>query len=165
MQNMSIHITKDELKAAILSTFSSHPGVGQSVYDYYISNVDEKNQTLLRRKIAEIISDEIISCPTYYFAKKYSQMSAIGKTYFYVVTYKSKYSPCKEEWMGVCHGDELVFVFGNPIAQRSSFTETDYEFSSMLIQIWTDFAKTGYNLFFKYFIILKLQKRRKIRNL
>ncbi len=53
---------------------------------------------------------------------------------------------CGEDWMGVCHGDDLVFIVGNPIAYKSSFTETDYKFSLMTVQMWTDFAKTGYKL-------------------
>jgi cholinesterase len=142
LKNMTVHITKEELKAKILSMRG--PTIGQSIYDFYISNVDESNQTAIRQAFASIFTDQLLLCPTYYFAKEFAQLSETNKTYFYVTTYKSKYTGCSEDWMGVCHGDDLVFIFGNPIVSKSSFTETDYKFSLMAVQMWIDFAKTGY---------------------
>ena len=75
--------------------------MGQSIYDFYISHIDENNQIAIRQGIAAIFTDLIILCPTYYFAKEYAQASALDKTYFYVTTYKSKYTSCKEDWMGM----------------------------------------------------------------
>ncbi len=144
LKNMTVHITKEELKAKILSMYSTNPAIGQSIYDFYISNVDESNQTAIRQAFTSIFSDQIILCPTYYFAREFAQLSETDKTYFYVITYKSKLTGCGDDWMGVCHGDDLFFTFGTPIASKSLFNETDYKFSLMTVQMWTDFAKTGY---------------------
>jgi carboxylesterase type B len=146
LKNMTVHITKEELKAKILSMYSTNPTIGQSIYDFYISNVDESNQTAIRQAFASIFSDQIILCPTYYFAKEFAQLSETDKTYFYVTTYKSKYTNCVDDWMGVCHADDVLFMDGSPIHSKSSFNETDYKFSLMAVQMWTDFAKTGYKL-------------------
>ncbi len=146
LKNMTVHITKEELKAKILSMYSTKPTIGQSIYDFYISNVDESNQKAIRQAFASIFSDQKILCPTYYFAKEFAQLSETDKTYFYVTTYKSKYTGCGDDWMGVCHGDDVLFMAGSPIHSKSSFNETDYKFSLMAVQMWTDFAKTGYKL-------------------
>jgi carboxylesterase type B len=144
LKNMTVHITKEELKAKILSMHRTNLTIGQSIYDFYISNVDESNQTAIRQAFASIFSDQNLLCPTYYFAKEFAQLSETDKTYFYVTTYKSKHTGCGDDWMGVCHGDDLPFIFGYPIASKSSYNETDYKFSLMAVQMWTDFAKTGY---------------------
>ncbi len=87
-----------------------------------------------------------MKCPTYLFTQKMAQFSAANKIYFYELTYNSKHSECYgQQWRGICHGDEVVFVFGDPIKNRSTFSETDYEFSLMINQMWTNFAKNGYN--------------------
>jgi carboxylesterase type B len=148
LMDTSAHITKEELKANILSKYGSNPKFGQSVYDFYISHLDEKNQTAIRQAFAAIFTDEILLCPTYYFAKEFAHLSATGKTYFYVTTYKSKHSGCNKDWMGACHGDDMPFIMGNPITSKSSFNSTDYEFSLMVTQMWTNFAKTGYSFYY-----------------
>jgi len=144
LQNISIHVTKDEIKAQILSLFTPDPKIGQSVYDFYISNIDESNQIALRQRFSAIYSDLLILCPTYYFAKAYAEASLSDKTYFYVSTYKSKHTRCNQDWMSVCHIDDMPFMMGTPIAQKSSFNATDYDYSLMVTQMLTDFAKTGY---------------------
>jgi carboxylesterase type B len=110
--------------------------------------LDEKNQTAIRQAFAAIFTDEILLCPTYYFAKEFAHLSATDKTYFYVTTYKSKRSGCNEDWMGACHGDDMAFIMGNPIPLKSLFNSTDYEFSLMVTQMWTNFAKTGYSFYY-----------------
>jgi len=155
LQNMSIHVTKDEIKANILSLFSPDPKIGQSVYDFYISNIDESNQKALRQRFSAIYSDLLIKCPTYYFAKAYAEATVSDKTYFYVSSYKSKHTRCDQDWMSVCHIDDMPFMMGTPIAQKSSFNETDYDYSLMVTQIFTDFAKTGYIYIFTIYCMLK----------
>lgn len=46
--------------------------------------------------------------------------------------------------MGVCHGDDIVFLFGFPIRIRGIvYSEVDYQQSLDMIKTWTNFAKTG----------------------
>jgi len=144
--NSSAHITKDEIKAQIKSNFrSSGDAFIDMIYDFYISHIDESNQLLLRKAYVAIFSDTIIKCPNYYFSEKLAQNSAENKVYFYELTYNNKLSGChSEEWKGICHSDDLAFVFGYPIKNKSTFSETDYEFSVMVNNMWTNFAKTGY---------------------
>jgi len=146
IKNTSIHITKDELKVKILSKFASKPKIAESIYDFYISHIDENNQIAIRQAYGAIFTDFHILCSTYYFAKEYTQLSASDKTYFYEFTYKSKHTRCADDWMGVCHGDDMYFIFGGPIMHKTAFNATDYDFSLMTVQISSDFAKTGYEI-------------------
>ena len=44
----------------------------------------------------------------------------------------------------MCHGDDVLYLFGFPIRLRGIvFTEADYKLAMDMIQAWTTFAKTG----------------------
>jgi acetylcholinesterase len=147
LNNNSHYLTKTELKNQIDLLFNkTSEAFAEKIYDYYISHIDEKYQILLRKAYIAIFTDSVIKCPTFYFGKKLTQFSSGNKVYFYEFTYNSKLSECrKTEWKGICHGDDIAFVFGHPIENRSIFSESDYEFSLLVEKLWTDFAKYGYN--------------------
>jgi hypothetical protein len=108
--------------------------------------MDENNQTLIRKAYIAILSDTIFKCPTYYLTEKLAQFLASNKVYFYELTYNNILSGChSEQWKGVCHSDDIAFVFGYISENRSQFFETDYEFTLMVNKIWTNFAKNEYN--------------------
>jgi hypothetical protein len=54
----------------------------EKIYDYYISHIDERHQTLRKAYIA-IFTDSVIKCPTFYFGKNLTQFSSGNKVYFY----------------------------------------------------------------------------------
>ena len=56
---------------------------------------------------------------------------------------------------GVAHGDELYYVFGYPLANRtifpdfpfiSSWTDDDIRMSQEIMTLWSNFAKYGYEV-------------------
>lgn len=47
---------------------------------------------------------------------------------------------CPFEWMGVCHGADLVYVFHDSFIKGSP---EDIELSNEMMKAWTNFAKTG----------------------
>ena len=56
---------------------------------------------------------------------------------------------------GVAHGDELYYVFGYPLANRtifpdfpfiSSWTDDDIRMSQEIMTLWSKFAKYGYEV-------------------
>ena len=50
-------------------------------------------------------------------------------------------------WMGVKHGEEVQFIFGNPLSNLSgrSYTEAERQLSLRVMKYFTQFAKTGYS--------------------
>jgi hypothetical protein len=152
LNNESIHITKTELKTQIKAMFhSTGDAFAEKIYDFYISHIDENNQTLIRESYIAIFTDTIIKCPTYYFSEKLAQFSASNKIYFYELTFNSKSSIChSQEWKGICHNDDLAFVFGYAIRNKLVSPQIEYDFSVLVNTLWTNFAKYGYKMIDKY---------------
>ena len=112
------------------------------VSDFYIKQIDAKDINELRRAFGALYGDSFLTCPTYMFAKN---MAKSGQNvYFYLWTYSSKWMArfgCDEQI--ICHGADIVFTFGEPLVNQTLFTETDYDFSLDVMQMWTTFAKNG----------------------
>ena len=49
-----------------------------------------------------------------------------------------------EDWMGVCHGDDIFYVFGLPFTNLSLYTDEQIQLSQDMMSAWTQFAKNGY---------------------
>ena len=48
-------------------------------------------------------------------------------------------------WMGVCHGEDVVFFFGLPLRLKgTAFTDDEAELALDFIHTWSNFAKTGH---------------------
>ena len=118
-----------------------------SVYEYYLKDIDESNQIAIRQSYGRIIGDPMINCPTYFFAKYLSKNSANSKLYFYESTHKANQAiiKCDENWMGICHAEDLNFVFGLPVQIPHKYNDIDYKFSLLIMEMWTNFAKYGYS--------------------
>ena len=46
-------------------------------------------------------------------------------------------------WSGVKQGDEIQFVFGEPLAAPQDYLIEEKQFSKQMMNIWTEFAKNG----------------------
>lgn len=46
--------------------------------------------------------------------------------------------------MGVLHGDEMEYIFGDPLSNTAlNYTESERQLSRNMMKYFTDFAKTG----------------------
>ncbi|RMZ96447.1 acetylcholinesterase type 1 [Brachionus plicatilis] len=77
-------------------------------------------------------------CPTIDFANIYA-ISQID-VYFYYYTQRSSnhYWP---EWLGVMHGDEISFVFGEPLSPEKNYTYEEKILARKMLKYWSNFAK------------------------
>ncbi|XP_070581595.1 acetylcholinesterase-like [Ptychodera flava] len=64
-------------------------------------------------------------------------------TYLYRFDYRSSQSSGFPEWAGVCHGEELSFVFGVPFKEGGNRTAADKALSETMMSLWANFARTG----------------------
>src|SRR5581483_8620832 len=88
----------------------------------------------------------MLTCPTILFGSHYAKHNKNNHAYAYRMSHKPALSalPGCEGWMGVCHGDDVLLLFGYPIKLRGiGFDESDYRTSVDIINAWTHFAKTG----------------------
>lgn len=53
------------------------------------------------------------------------------------------------EWMGVLHGDEIEYIFGQPQNQSLQYRLRERDLSKRMVAAVSEFARTGYELFKK----------------
>lgn len=51
------------------------------------------------------------------------------------------------EWMGVLHGDEIEYIFGQPQNQSLQYRLRERDLSKRMVAAVSEFARTGYVLF------------------
>ena len=112
--------------------------------DFYLSN--ETNVNLIKNKTSHLFGDYILICPMHFMLKDIMLWSGDNKVYMYKLTYKSSQFNsiyANETWMGIPHGSDLEFVFGLPLKYPKIYSKQDYQFSLLVLNLWTNFAKTG----------------------
>lgn len=96
--------------------------------------------------IIRLANDYGVRCPIYDYARKVAAQKA-GGVYTYIINQRPKLSywpQCTQNpEFGVCPGDSILYVFGVPFDRKSSYSNQDRAFSSMIMDIWSHFAKTG----------------------
>ena len=60
---------------------------------------------------------------------------------FYSLLSRYINQPCSYRWSGVKQGDEIQFVFGNPIDKPEEYLIEEKEFSKAIMKLWTGFAR------------------------
>ena len=118
----------------------------KKVLDYYLSN--ETKIDRIKTKAAHMFGDYFLVCPTYYLPKDIMLWSGDNTVYLYELTYKLRKSvKCifsNESWMGVCHSEDIQFVFGEPLRLKDRHKDVkDQQFSLLVMNLWSNFAKTG----------------------
>jgi carboxylesterase type B len=130
------------LKTLIYSGIDS-----ELVSKFYLSNVNVENETALKQAFSASYGDLVITCPTHFFAEEFAKSSPKDSVYFYELTHKIKQKGilgCESDWMGICHGSDIGFVFGLPFLMPQFDSEVDRNFTKSVMSLWTNFAKTGY---------------------
>ena len=99
------------------------------------------DQAMNRYQLDMAIGDFNFICPTVDFAMVYA--NAGMSVYYYVFTHRSS-THHWGKWMGVMHGDEINFIFGEPLDDSKGYTHHEKVFSRKVMKYFSDFAKTGY---------------------
>jgi len=84
-------------------------------------------------------SDSQFVCPLNQFAHRYASVGLPVYAYYFTERFLSNPWP---DWMGVLHGDEIFFAFGEPFKRHDNFTDSERALSKQMITYWTNFAKT-----------------------
>ncbi|VDN06457.1 unnamed protein product [Thelazia callipaeda] len=67
-----------------------------------------------------------------------------GDTYYYYFTHRASQQTWPE-WMGVLHGYEINFIFGEPLnTKKFHYSKEEQELSLRFMRYWANFARTGY---------------------
>ena len=89
--------------------------------------------------LGRLETDLRFDCPELLMVQRYARKSPKQHYYTYRVTQRPNFhvmGACTREWMGVCHADELFYLFTIP-DQKS---EAEKKLSWSMIRAWTSFA-------------------------
>ena len=146
--NDSSETFKNHVKNALLNMLTNWKFMHKEqlkVLNYYLSNETEIDR--IKNKVGQIFGDSFLVCPTYFMAKDIMLWSGDNKVYFYKLTHRTNGSLSSifrnQKWTGICHGEDIPFVFGDPFINPNVYSKQDFQFSFLIMNLWTNFAKTG----------------------
>ena len=88
----------------------------------------------------QLTGDWQFTCPVVEFAHRYAETG--NNVYMYYFTQKSTVSAWPK-WSGALNGDEIHFVFGQPLNKTYGYSEEEIRLSKKMMTFWVNFAKTG----------------------
>ncbi|XP_056004732.1 acetylcholinesterase-like isoform X2 [Ostrea edulis] len=101
---------------------------------------DPYDRFLLRDGVEAAVGDFNFACSTVDLAREYAFAGL--KVYYYLFNHRSSVNPWGK-WMGVMHGDEIMFMFGQPLDNNFEYETKEKRLSKKIMKYWTNFAKTG----------------------
>jgi len=107
----------------------------------YTDWVDKDDDLANLRALDASLGDSQFICPLNQFAQAYSHARENVYTYFFTQRFSGNPWP---KWMGVLHGDDIMFMFGEATKPGLNFTDDEKKLSRKMMRYWTNFAKTGY---------------------
>ncbi|XP_077287988.1 acetylcholinesterase-like [Arctopsyche grandis] len=93
-----------------------------------------------RDALDKMVGDYQFTCNVNEFAHRYAETG--NNVYMYYYKHRSVISPWPS-WAGVIHGDEISFVFGEPLNPSKNYAPQEIELSKRIMRYWANFAKTG----------------------
>ncbi|KAL5285150.1 BCHE family protein [Megaselia abdita] len=93
-----------------------------------------------QHQIGRAVGDHFFTCPTNEYAVALSEKGA--SVHYYFFNHRTSTS-LWGEWMGVLHGDEIEYFFGQPLNQSLQYVQKERELSRRMLNTVIEFAKTG----------------------
>ncbi|CAD5111513.1 DgyrCDS819 [Dimorphilus gyrociliatus] len=104
------------------------------------ANYDDTEANLASLDAA--VSDHQFVCYVNQFGDYYDK--AGQRVYYYYYTHRFDNNPWPK-WMGALHGDEILFIFGEPLKRypKFEFSKKERDLSMLMGRLWVNFAKSG----------------------
>lgn len=114
---------------------------GMEAITFQYSNWQDPDDTIKNlRSLDNAVGDCHFVCHVNEFAHAYAETGLNVYMYYFTQRYASSPWP---KWMGVLHGDEIIFVFGEALKHGLNYTSQEKELSREMMRYWTNFAKSG----------------------
>lgn len=93
-----------------------------------------------REALDRMVGDYAFTCAVGDFAHRYAETG--NNVYVYFFSERASVNPWPT-WSGVLHGDEIAFVFGEPLNRSKNYDKDEQRLSERMMTYWANFAKTG----------------------
>ncbi|EPY84224.1 hypothetical protein CB1_000490073 [Camelus ferus] len=133
-----IGVNNDEYGWIIPSMLS--PEMGDLLMEEYIG--DSEDPLILQTQFHEMMEDYLFVIPALQVANFQRSHAPV---YFYEFQHQPSFSKdIKPSYVKADHGDEVLFVFGNPFQGRYvKMTEEELLLSRKMMKYWANFARNG----------------------
>jgi acetylcholinesterase len=144
----STTMTRQQFLESINELFFHYPqypqtinSIGLDAIAFQYSNwLDPEDKLANIRMLDGAVGDCHFTCHVNHFGHRYATAGENVYMYYFTERYKSNPWP---EWMGVLHGDEILFTMGEVLKSGGNFTNDEKELSRKMMKYWTNFAKSG----------------------
>ncbi|XP_047105948.1 acetylcholinesterase-like [Schistocerca piceifrons] len=136
-----VYVSRDEYLKAVreLNPYVNNVARQAIVFEYTDwANPDDPIGN--RDALDKMVGDYHFTCNVNEFAHRYAETG--NNVYMYYFKHRSAGNPWPS-WTGVMHGDEINYVFGEPLDPRKGYTPHEVELSRRMMRYWANFAKTG----------------------
>ncbi|CAG2158026.1 unnamed protein product [Oppiella nova] len=136
-----IYLTREDFIKSVKELNPYVNKVGQEAIIFeYTDWLNPEDPIKNRDAVDKMVGDYHFTCHVNELASRYS--AAGNDVYMYYFTHRTTHSPWPK-WMGTIHGDEISYVFGEPLNPRLQFTPEERRLSERIMSYWANFAKTG----------------------
>lgn len=112
----------------------------QAIIFEYTDWLNPEDPVHNRDALDKMVGDYQFTCNVNEFAHRYAETGST--VYMYYFKHRSATNPWPS-WTGVMHGDEINYVFGEPLDPKKNYQVQEQELSRRMMRYWVNFAKTG----------------------
>lgn len=138
----NIYVSRQNFVDSVRRFFQNHNAVlRQAIIFQYTDWLSPEDSVRNRDGLDKMVGDYHFTCNVNEFAYRYSQIDNVN-VYMYYFTHRSS-NNVWPKWMGVMHGDEVNYIFGEPLNPAKEYHPEEVELSRKMMRYWANFAKTG----------------------
>ncbi|XP_065315726.1 acetylcholinesterase-like isoform X2 [Gordionus sp. m RMFG-2023] len=134
------YLTTADISTAAKDIYWHLNPIAQDAVYFHYNDWENLNHTDALQAIDRMAGDFWFTCNVNEFASIYAFEGS--PVYMYQFAHRSSQNPWPI-WMGVMHGDEISYVFGEPFKKDGDFLEEERDLSRRMMRYWTNFAATG----------------------
>lgn len=136
-----VFLSREDFKKTVRELTPNMNPIGQEAIMYqYTDWLNPHDLIKNRDAIDKIVGDYHFTCHVNRIADKYA--SSGNDVFMYYFTHRSTQNPWPK-WMGTMHGDEISFIFGEPLNPKYGYNQQEIELSRKMMKFWANFAKNG----------------------
>ena len=137
----NIYVNRDEFLHAVKELNPYVNNVArQAIIFEYTDWLNPDDPIRNRDALDKMVGDYHFTCNVNEFAHRYAETG--NNVYMYLFKHRSTNNPWPS-WTGVMHGDEISYIFGEPLIPNKNYHPSEVELSRRMMKYWANFAKTG----------------------